>query len=248
MGRWSRLIAREFVTWLQPPAAAHWLEIGCGTGALTTAICGLGRPASVTACDPSAPLIEHARRLMNDPRTSFHVAGIESSPRLAGGFDLAVSGLVLNFVPDPDIAVASLRDRVRNGGVVAAYVWDYGEGMEFLRIFWDEAAALDRRGADLHEGRRFPLSRQSALAGLFSSAGLAGVDAAALEVATYFPTFDDYWLPLLRGTGPAPAYVASLDPDHRETLRERLMRHLPIRENGSIHLPARAWACRGIVR
>ena len=144
MGRWSRPLARVFIEWLHPRPSANWLEVGCGTGALTSAICDLCDPASVVACDPSGPFIEHARRNFADARVSFIAAGAEALPNRDGGFDQVVSGLVLNFLPDPAQAVASMRKRLRPQGTVAAYVWDYAEGMELLRSFWEEAVDLDR--------------------------------------------------------------------------------------------------------
>ena len=246
MGRWSRQIARAFVEWLQPAASANWLELGCGTGALTSAICDLCNPASIIACDPSEPFVEHARKHLPDARASFIVAGADALPRRDDGFDAAVSGLVLNFLPDPDATVAAIRARLRRGGTVAAYVWDYAEGMEFLRLFWDEAVAMDPRATVLDEGQRFPLCAAPALASLFRAGGLAQVETRALEIPTEFPTFADYWMPFLRGTGPAPSYVASLDHDNRESLRARLERRLPAESDGRILLRARAWAVRGV--
>ena len=38
VGRWSRLVAREFLSWLSVPADMDWLDVGCGTGALTQVI------------------------------------------------------------------------------------------------------------------------------------------------------------------------------------------------------------------
>jgi SAM-dependent methyltransferase len=246
MGRWSRLLARAFVEWLHPAPAAAWLEVGCGTGALTSTICELCAPASVVACDPSEPFVEHARKHLPDVRASFVVTGAEALPGGAGGFDVVVSGLVLNFLRDPGQALASMRERLRPGGTVAAYVWDYADGMELLRCFWDEAVALNPGAAALHEGRRFPLCREPALAALFQSAGLAQVETHALDVSIEFASFDDCWKPFLRGTGPAPSYVASLDPPGREALRERLRRRLRAESDGPIRLGARAWAVRGV--
>jgi SAM-dependent methyltransferase len=246
MGRWSRRLARAFVEWVRATPSANWLEIGCGTGALTSAICSLCAPASIIACDPSESFVEHARKRLIDPRVSFAVAGSGALPRRDGGFDVTVSGLVLNFLPDPDGAVACSRERLRPGGTVAAYVWDYSEGMEFLRLFWDEAVALDSHAVVLHEGKRFPLCTAAALASLFRKGGLTEVETCALEIPTEFHTFDDYWMPFLQGTGPAPSYVASLDSPSRERLRERLERRLPVEGNGRISLRARAWAARGL--
>jgi ubiquinone/menaquinone biosynthesis C-methylase UbiE len=134
MGRWSRPLARLFVEWLNPKSLANWLEVGCGTGALTSAICDICEPASIVACDPSGPFIEYARTSFPDARASFLMAGAEALPNRDGGFDAVVSGLVLNFLPDAGKAVSSMRERLRPGGTVAAYVWDYADGMEFLIV------------------------------------------------------------------------------------------------------------------
>jgi SAM-dependent methyltransferase len=245
MGRWSRRLAQTFVEWLQPSDGASWLEVGCGTGALTSTIVERCAPASVVACDPSAPFVEHARAHLPDPRVSFIVGGAESVPERNPGFDLAVSGLVLNFIPDVGRTIRAIQHRLRRGGSAAAYVWDYAEGMEFLRIFWEDAVGLDSRAAPLDERRRFPLCEPSALASLLEHAGFTDVGTRVLEIPTEFPTFDDYWTPFLKGTGPAPSYVASLDSDGRERLRRRLQQRLA-KDGGSIRLRARAWAARGV--
>ena len=246
MGGWSRRLARAFVEWVGATPSANWLEIGCGTGALTSTICSLCEPASIIACDPSEPFIEHARVHLADVRVSFVVAGSADLPRRNDGFDVAVSGLVLNFLPNPEETLACIRERLRQGGTLAAYVWDYAEGMELLRLFWDEAVALDPRAVALHEGTRFSLCEAPALASLFERGGLTRVETHALEIPTHFQTFDHYWMPFLRGTGPAPSYVATLDIPSRERLRAQLERRLPVGGDGHISLRARAWAVRGI--
>lgn len=246
MGRWSRPLARLFVEWLRPRRSANWLEFGCGTGALTSAICELCEPASVVACDPSEPFIQQTEKNIADARASFVVAGAEALPRRTGGFDAVVSGFVLNFLPNPEAALASIRERLVPEGTIAAYVWDYAEGMEFLRYFWEEAVACDARAVPFDEGRRFPLCRRPALESLFQEAGLAQIETEPLSIPTAFTTFDDYWTPFLRGTGPAPSYVATLDQPGRELLKERLRRRLPAGSDGLIQLTARAWGVRGI--
>lgn len=148
MGRWSRQLAQVFIKWLGPEPRTHWLDVGCGAGSLTRAICEVAGPASVVACDPSESFIEYAREHIADPRVVFEVAGANDLPSRPDGFGAVVSGLVLNFLPNPRDAVAEMRDRVRPGGFVAAYVWDYAGRMEFLRCFWDEAVRLDPRACD----------------------------------------------------------------------------------------------------
>jgi SAM-dependent methyltransferase len=151
----------------------------------------------------------------------------------------------LNFVPQPQRAVAEMARVVRPGCIVAAYVWDYAAKMELMRYFWDAAVALDPAAKELDEGRRFPLCQPKALAELFAQAGLSEVEVRPTDVATDFRDFDDYWSPFLGGQGPAPGYAVSLSEERRATLRERIRSELPIAKDGSIHLIARAWAARG---
>jgi SAM-dependent methyltransferase len=247
MGRWSRGIARDFLEWLAPVPGANWLEVGCGTGALTGVIRQRAQPASLVACDSSPGFVSFARDSIKDSSVTFQVAGADDLPRREGGFDVIASGLVLNFLPQPPDAVRAMRERLRRGGMLAAYVWDYAEGMQFLRIFWDEVVALDPSAAELDEGGRFPLCRADALVRLFEQAGFDAVEARPLEIATDFPDFDAYWSPFLGGTGPAPSYVAALDRDARRRLKLRLKQRLAPSSDGSIRLAARALGVRGFV-
>jgi SAM-dependent methyltransferase len=247
VGRWSRPVARELLAWLAAGAGARWLDVGCGTGALTATIRSGADPAAVLGLDPSPAFVAHARERLGDPRTWFVVADARRLPLAGGRVDAVASGLVLNFVPDPVLAVREMARVTRAGGVVAAYVWDYAGGMELIRGFWDAAVALDPAAAPLDEGRRFPLCRPEPLARLFEDAGLAGVRTRAIDVATRFVDFDDYWTPFLGGQGPAPGYVVALPEARRAALRDELAARLPVAPDGSISLVARAWAVQGRV-
>ena len=245
MGRWSRLLARAFVEWLQPAPAANWLEVGCGTGALTSTICDLCEPASVVACDPSEPFIEHARKNLPDARASFVVAGAKpSAPRRR----IRCGGLRARpqLPADPGRPLTSMRERLRSGGTVAAYVWDYAEGMEFLRLLLGRGGRAGPWRSCPPRRRRFPLCREPALAALFRSAGLAQVETHALDIPTEFATFDDYWTPFLRGTGPAPSYVASLGSAGPRGAERAARTTPPAERDGRIRLRARSWAVRGV--
>jgi SAM-dependent methyltransferase len=201
-------------------------------------------PASVIGIDPAEAYVAHARAAVVDPRATFEVGDAQALPVADGAFDVAVTGLVLNFVPDVARAVAEIRRAVRPGGTVGAYVWDYGAGgIMLLRTFWDVAVSLDPAAAALDEGLRFPLCHEGALAAAF--AGLGDLEARAITVPTVFRDFDDYWTPFLGGQGPAPSYVAGLTDDRRTALRDALRDRLPTEADGSIPLTARAWAVRG---
>jgi SAM-dependent methyltransferase len=245
VGRWSRLVAAELVERLDLPVGGRWLDVGCGTGALVEAVARLGAPAEVVGVDPSKGYVAHARERNADRRVGFEVADAAKLPFEDGSFDVAASGLVLNFLADPAEAAGEMVRVVRPGGTVAAYVWDYAGGMQLIRCLWDAAVALDPGAAQLDEGRRFPLCSPDALAELFGGAGLAEVETWAIEVPTVFSDFEDVWGPLLGGQGPAPGYVATLDEPARTRLRDRLRADLPIDPDGLIHLVARAWAVRG---
>jgi SAM-dependent methyltransferase len=246
VGRWSRLVARELVAWLGVAGGAAWLDVGCGTGALSQTVLGAADPAEVVGLDPSARFVAHARERLAGPRARFAVADARALPVTGARFDAVVSGLVLNFVPDPPTAVREMARVTRAGGRVAAYVWDYAGRMELMRRFWEAAAALDPAAAELDEGRRFPICRPEPLARLFQDAGLAEVEVRPIEVPTRFRDFDDYWAPFLGGQGPAPGYAMALDEPRRVALREELRARLPAAPDGSIPLVARAWAARGL--
>jgi SAM-dependent methyltransferase len=247
VGRWSRLVALEFLAWLAVPPQRDWLDVGCGTGALTETILRQAQPRSVKGVDPSAGFVAHAAAHIADLRASFQAGDAQALPLQAGSVDAAVSGLVLNFVPQPSLAVAEMSRVARHRGVVAAYVWDYAGEMQLMRHFWDAAAALDPAALALDEGRRFPLCHPGPLADLFKQAKLEDVEVRPIDVATRFRDFDDYWNPFLGGQGPAPTYTMSLGEAARAGLRDRIRERLPVAADGSISLMARAWAVRGIV-
>jgi SAM-dependent methyltransferase len=245
MGRWSRLLADRFVAWLDIPHGSHWLDVGCGTGALVNAVCRHADPASVTGCDPAEPFIQFAGDRNSDARVTFVVAGVDNLPRRAGGFDSVASLLALNFFPDSGRALRNMIAVTARGGTVSACVWDYAGRMEFLRHFWNAAATVDAKAPALDEGERFPDCHPDRLTGLFRGAGLVEVRCEAIEIPTRFASFQDYWTPFLGGTGPAPAFVASLDAGHQAMLSRQLEETLPREPDGAIALVARAWAVRG---
>jgi SAM-dependent methyltransferase len=245
VGRWSRLVAADFLDWLALPPGGDWLDVGCGTGALTRAVLQQAAPASVTGIDPAVGFVSYARRSVNDSRARFGAGDAMALPVEDEAFSAVVSGLMLNFVPRQDAALAEMVRVTRHGGTVAAYVWDYAGRMQMMRVFWDAAVELDPAAAEKDEGPRFPVCKPGPLAQLFESAGLAEVVVQGIEVPTRFRDFDDYWSPFLGGQGPAPGYAMSLTEKKRAALRERTRSMLPVAPDGSISLVARAWAVRG---
>ena len=246
VGRWSRRVAPSFLAWLAMPPGLRWLDVGCGTGALSSAILDACAPAAVVGIEPSDGFLRTARERLGD-RATLHRAHADAIPLADDSVDVAVSGLVLNFVSEPGTAVVEMKRVVRAGGTIAAYVWDYAGSMQLMRAFWDAAVALDPAAASLDEGVRFPICNADALGALFAGQRLDDVATLAVDIDTPFSSFDDYWQPFEGGQGPAPAYAMSLDATGRARLRDRIKARLPIAADGSIALKARAWAVRGTV-
>lgn len=246
MGRWSRMIAKEFLSWLDPNKSAEWLEIGCGTGALTTAILDECEPSSILATDASEDFISHTRDTITDARVRFGTATAQNLPVEDDSVDIVTSALVLNFVPDRHAGLIEMQRVLRPGGILSFYVWDYpGGGIGFIDAFWKAAASLDAEAADLDEGTRFPFCTEEGLVELCSDAGLPDAEIAPIEIVTEFPDFDAFWHPFTLGAGPAPGYCMSLSEEQRKALRARLADRLD--QGGPVNMTARAWAMKSVV-
>jgi len=247
MGRWSRQIAPAFLDRLDAPRSKDWLDVGCGTGALTAAIIGKCEPQSVVSIDQSAGFLEKARANVADARVDFRVGDAQSLPVDSASVDVVVAALVVNFVPDRSKALAEMQRVARPGAIIAFYVWDYpGGGVEFMRAFWTAATRLDANASSLTEDRRFPFCTPDGLRDMARAAGLSSIEVVAIERPSVFKDFDDYWHPFTLGAGPAPGYCKALPEDARERLRESLAATLPRQPDGSIHFMTRAWALRAI--
>jgi SAM-dependent methyltransferase len=246
MGRWSKLVAEQFVDWLSPRSGGQWVDVGCGTGALCEAIIDRHNPKSVIAIDQSEGFVLTAQKRLGS-KANCKKGNALSLPLDDASMDFAVSGLVINFLAEPEKALWEMQRITRKGGTVAVYIWDYAGQMEFLNYFWDIAVELNVGASNFHEGRRFPDSNAEHLMGLFNRVGFSNIEAAPLQIVTHFRDFSDYWNPFLGGQGPAPTYVSKLDYSEQSRLRAALAQKLPCKDDGSILLTARAWATKGIV-
>jgi len=91
------------------------LDLGCGTGrhALWMAAAGAG----VTAVDFSEGMLAEARRKPGSERVRFVACDLRRRlPFADGAFDLVVSGLVLEHIPDLDGFFGEARRVLRSGG------------------------------------------------------------------------------------------------------------------------------------
>lgn len=242
MGRYSRELAEPFAALCLPTDGGRFLDVGCGPGALTAvAVARLGRDA-VAAVDPAPGFVQacRARHLGLDVRQG----PMEALPFADGEFASAAAQLVFHFVSDPARGVAEMRRVVRPSGVVAASVWDFAEGMEMLRAFWDAALSLDPDAPD--EARVLRFGRSGELADLLTGAGLLDVEESTLTVGTAYASYDELWSSFLAGIGPAGSYAVGLPPERRDALRAALNDRLG-RPVGGFRLGAVARVARGVV-
>jgi len=244
MGRWSRLLADEFLKWLCVSSGARWLDVCCGSGVVTEAVAEFCSPASIVGIDASAAQIAFARMHRTHSGITFELSDATAVPFPDASFDAAVCGLGLNYISEPARALQEMQRVTRSGGTIAAYVWDYAQGARFLREFWDAAIAVDPEAREFDQGRRFPMCSPDGLRTLFQAIEVKNVKLGALQIVTRFASFDEYWEPLLSGQGSAPNYLAGRDAQIRAAVRDRLQTSLPTDAQGSIEMPARAWAIR----
>jgi len=246
MGRWSTLIGQKFLNWLAISPSCSWLDVGCGTGSLTKLILEAHQPKEIISIDSSSDFISHAQGSITSPSVHFKVGLAQSLELDSNSIDAVVSGLVLNFVPQPKVAILEMLRVTKPGGKIGIFLWDYAKGMQMLRYFWDAAVELDNKASELDEGTRFPLCQEGQLESLVRRVGLKQVEATPIEVKTVFQNFNDYWQPFLGNVGPASSYTMSLNQKARQKLEDKLRRSLPMEDNGSISIRARAWAVKGI--
>jgi SAM-dependent methyltransferase len=247
MGRWSARLAPLLVQFAGVTDGDDVLDVGSGTGALSAAIAAAAPLSRIVGIDRSEAYVAVARAHHHSPRVRFEVGDAQQLRFDKETFDRTFSLLILNFVPDPESALEEMIRVTRPAGTIAAAVWDYGEGMEMLRVFWDEANMLAAAAGGKDE-REMPLSRAGELLSLWRRHQLENVAERPIAIATPFASFQDFWSPFLLQQGPAGAHVASLSPDDRDRLEQRLRRRLlgdgPDRP---IALRARAWAVSGTV-
>jgi len=247
MGRWSQVMAPLLVEFAGVRDGDNVLDVGCGTGSLSSALLESGSRVRVAGIDGSADYAEIARSNVNDDRATFEQGDAQVLPYGDDQFDACVSLLVMNFIPDATQALGEMCRVTRTGGTVAAAVWDYGDGMEMLRQLWDTASEIDEAAVAKHEGK-MPLCRPGELAALWSDNGLVDIADTGLTIPMNFTSFDDYWAPFLTGVGPSGSYVNGLEAPIQTALKERLSAKLAAgSEDAAFSMKARAWAVRGIV-
>jgi SAM-dependent methyltransferase len=247
MGRWSRLLAPLYISFAGVKDGQRVLDVGTGTGSAAAAVEASMPASEIIGIDPSAGFIAYAQKNAKSTRARFELGDAQALKFKDASFDQTLALLVMNFIPDHNKAIAEMRRVTRAGGIVSACVWDYNEGMQMLRFFWDEAIALDPT-IEPKDERHMKLSRQGQLGDLWRKAGLVNVQEAPLSIDQAFSSFNDYWEPFTKGAGPGGAFVVSLSEERRQQLEARMRKRLlGDRKEGPFTLKARAWCVRGEV-
>lgn len=242
-GRYSPSLATQMVRLATLTSRRQALDVGCGPGALTSALGGALGPENVAAIDPHESFVESCRKRI--PNADVRVGAAERLPFADQHFDVVLAQLVLNFLADPLRAVAEMRRVLRPGGVLAACVWDYPGEMTMLRVFWDAATALDPRAATaVDESRGMRYCRRGELGQLWRTAGIGHVEAGELLASAHYPSFDKLWGPFQAGDTPAGPYCKALDTQAQAALRQEYWQRLGS-PAGPFYLSARAWCVRG---
>lgn len=245
VGHWSRAIAPRFLDWLGAGSGLRWLDVACGTGVLTSAILAHCNPNEVLGLDASDAYLAFARSHCPDPRAQFAPGDANALSFPSTSFDVAVSGLALNFIKF-DRALAEQYRVVRPGGVIAAYVWDYSGEYEFARRFWDAALKVDPRAAAYDPGSKAKICHEPALKQALGTVGCTKVQTRAFDDWGEFPSRDAYWYTFDGRQGSTYEYLSLLTKEQRLDLKESLFSALP--PQGPVKLKIRALAVKGIRR
>lgn len=222
MGRFSEPLAPLFIDAAGVTAGVTALDVGCGPGALTAQLVARLGTSAVHAVDPSESFVKAARARF--PHVDIQQGRAESLPFSDRAVDIAMAQLVVHFMSDPVAGLREMARVVRDGGTVAACVWDHAGGAGPLALFWDGVRTLDPD----HVGEAdLPGTRSGQLAAIARAAGLDGIRETSLQVTATMSTFDAWWEPFTYGVGPAGAYVAGLDAASRERLRAACRQRVP---------------------
>ena len=248
MGRWSRQLAPLFIDFVGVRDADKVLDVGCGTGSLTTTLARVSGASKIVGIDPSNGFIEYARSQNADPRVAFEVGDAQQLPYPDASFDRCMALLAVDYFPDARKAALEMRRVTKKGGIVATAMWDRSRANELENCFWDAALAVDPN-AKRSSGRQGSYGSAEALSELWSGSGLTDVEVAGVTVPCRVSRFDELWQPYLRSQGgPIRMFMESLSADRREAFRKAMRRNLlgdgPDRP---ITLKAKAWAVKGIV-
>lgn len=239
MGRWSRAIGEKFLTWLDPPAGARWLDVGCGTGAFSELILRRCAPKEIVGIDPSPAQIEYAQKKF--PDLTFRIADSMDMPFGANEFDVVASALVFHFIPDRQKAFAEMNRVLKSGGLVSGYTWKRSASADFAP-YTAVISAAKQVGADTISSATVPEGSADGMRASLQAAGFADIAITEIEVTQSFKSFDEYWEIQSIPFSPPGKTIAKLDGAQRARVQDLLREMLPAAPDGSITYSATALA------
>jgi SAM-dependent methyltransferase len=243
-GRYGPELSDAFLEFARVEPASRVLDVGAGTGNLTSRLVAILGPSQVTAVEPSADYATACRDRV--PGVDVRVAAAEELPFADGAFDAVLSQLVIQALDDAPAAVREMRRVAAPGGTVSACVWDFRDGMPLLGAYWAAVRATDPDGAPAGDDTADDWCTRDGLRALWEQADLTDVETAALSASAPYDDLDDAWFSFASGVGTSGAYCRSLDERRQAVLRAEFERRLDA-PDGPFRLTARAWAVRGRV-
>jgi len=251
MGRWSARLAPLFLDFCDVGDAQSYLDVGCGTGALTKTIRARHGDRVVVGLDPSKAFIGRLNAEVADGRSWFCRGDAQDLPFTDSRFDAAFGLLILQQMPDPLRMVSEMRRATRPGGTVATAIWDFQSGMPMFSIFWDAVGKIDPAVvAKRRANRSKPITGTSedSLAELWRAAGLEDVTATTIELPQDFTGLEDFWTPFLSNATPSSSVASKMAANTQAALKEEIrVRLFGGRPDGPFSLTAGAFAVRGKV-
>jgi SAM-dependent methyltransferase len=238
MGRYSAPLAEVFADFAQLPEGGRALDVGCGTGALTSVLARRYGESEVAAVDPSSSFVTAVTKRF--PWADVRHGHGEDLPYDDHIFAATLAELVVHFMTDPGAGISEMRRVTRPGGVVAACVWDFPGGRAPQSRFF--AALREVTGSADDESDRAGAG-PGQLAALLAAAGCTDVTEGEVSVTQAFDGFDEWWEPYTLGVAPAGRQLAALEDPERERVRAAARALFP---PGPFTVEVTAWAARGI--
>ncbi len=171
---WTAPVRRYLLSHLDLGDSARILEVGCGTGAITSSLRQYPNDR-VFGLDINPTYLTLAKA--KDSITHFIHGNAFNLPISTGAFDVVVCHFLLLWIQWPRTVLEEMTRITRPGGIIIAFAEpDYGGRIDypppFDQLGREQTEALRRQGADPEIGRK--------LSGLLHSANLRNIETGLL--------------------------------------------------------------------
>lgn len=160
------------------------LDLGCGTGIVARSIRErLGGGARISGADANAEMIAMAKSLA--PEIDWHEANAMKLPFDDASFELVVCQQMLQFVPEPAVALREIRRVLVPGGRFVLATWR----ARHEQPLYDVLGQIAERHLGRANEKRFLLGDDAALRALLAETGFSDV---RIDVVTRTDHFQDF--------------------------------------------------------